>query len=214
MTDNTDIKLLSEVLSKGVGKVELTPSWGWPGNPALCVLDCVLSLNRNYDSFLLPRLRNFKEAHPEMVSLSDLQELISSYSAQGLGAFLEVELDYKYPDVEQRVVGVLTYLQGVANPEDEWSSLHEWAIESKPSDYLNLHIKGFGIAGFQYLRMLFGAQTVKPDVHILRFVSEVLNRNVTEIESVWLLEQAAQKAGMPIREADNEIWKQAAGSER
>ena len=27
-------------------------------------------------------------------------------------------------------------------------------------------VRGFGLAGFQYMRMLFGAQTAKPDIHI------------------------------------------------
>jgi len=33
------------------------------------VIDCVLSLNRNYDSFVVPRLDSFERRHPE--SLKD-----------------------------------------------------------------------------------------------------------------------------------------------
>jgi hypothetical protein len=48
----------------------------------------------------------------------------------------------------------------------------------RPGDSYFLGIKGFKLSGFQYLRMLFGAQTTKPDVHIVKFISEIVGRKV------------------------------------
>ena len=39
------------------------PEWSNP--PAVKVIDCVLSLNRNYDKFLVPRLKTFMNNHPD-----------------------------------------------------------------------------------------------------------------------------------------------------
>jgi hypothetical protein len=47
--------------------------------PPLDVLDCVLSLNRNYDLFCLPRVEQFKRSHPEVDTLQRLLDLIRSY---------------------------------------------------------------------------------------------------------------------------------------
>jgi hypothetical protein len=56
--------------------------------------------------------------------------------------------------------------------------------------------------------MLFGVQTTKPDKHITDFVSEEIGRRVSQEEALYLFEQAAKQAGLPIRQADNAIWEQ------
>jgi hypothetical protein len=61
-----------------------------------------------------------------------------------------------------------------------------------PGDYLSVAARGFGLAGFQYLRMLFGAQTTKPDIHIIRFVSTIIGRKVTDVQALYLLERTAK----------------------
>ena len=58
--------------------------------------------------------------------------------------------------------------------------------------------------------MLFGADTTKPDVHIKRFVSGILSREVSDIESLFLLEAASKRAGLSARAVDYFIWDRAA----
>lgn len=85
--------------------------------------------------------------------------------------------------------------------------LQAWARSAKPEDYKSLNIKGFGVAGFQYLRMLFGAQATKPDKHIIDFVSEAIGgRRVSEIQALALLESAAEREGVALRDVDTSIW--------
>ena len=93
-------------------------------------------------------------------------------------------------------------------PEEE--VLKQWAIRAKPQECYSLKIKDFKLAGFQYLRMLFGADTTKPDVHIIRFLSEILNRKVSTIESLLLLEAASERSGLSIRVVDSFIWRRGA----
>ena len=63
------------------------------------------------------------------------------------------------------------------------------------------------LQSFQYLCMLFGVDTTKPDIYIIRFVSGLLNRNVSDLEAHALLEAACERIGVSVRAVDNLIWK-------
>ena len=185
------------------------PEWSHP--PAVKIIDCVLSLNRNYDKFLYPRLKTFMNNHPDTQRVVELVNLMDSYPTPH--AFVKQELNYNHEDraniLRSVVRYVCTIVEGapIASEEDV---LKQWAIHAKPQDYRTPNIKGFALAGFQYLRMLFGAQTTKPDKHIIRFVSDILNRKVSDVKSLYLLEAASKRIGLPIRTADNFIWNRGA----
>jgi len=73
-------------------------------------------------------------------------------------------------------------------------------------------VHGFGLAGFQYLRMLFGAQTAKPDIHIRRFVADAVRHRVSDAEALTLLEAAAREEGLRLADLDYSIWQELSGS--
>lgn len=202
-------KLAIELRKLSLHEEEEEYSWG---KPALDVLDCILSLNRRYEEFVVPRVEKFVERNPEVTSLEDLLQMIIRL---GAAQFMEKELDYDHPSRAETLAGVVGYLIGIERKFDgatEQARLENWAIQSKPEDCEKMNVKGFGLAGFQYLRMLFGAQTVKPDIHIKRFVSRVTKRRVTDVQALEYLELAAKRAGLPIRDADYGIWKKSAGA--
>ncbi len=179
---------------------------GWPA-PAMNVLDCVLSLNRRYYAFCEPRLDRFEKAHPEVQTLAQLLQLIGKYSTPL--EFSITELDYHDEKRAATLVGVTTYLNHAQDEFDgqtEALRLEQWAASVTPEDYETPRVRGFALAGFQYLRMLFGAQTAKPDVHIRRFVSEAVGRTVVDAQALTLLEIAAKRLGWPLLELDNELW--------
>jgi hypothetical protein len=91
-------------------------------------------------------------------------------------------------------------------------SLQRWAEGSQPSDFLG-HIKGLGPAVYRWLVMRAGVQTVKPDVHILRFVAGAIGRPVNEDEAVTGLETIAERIGVPARTLDWSIWEYQRGGE-
>ena len=201
----TQLKQISSDVSAPTG-----PEWSYP--PAVKVIDCVLSLNRKYDTFVVPRLKTFMSNHPEIQRVAELAKLMANYPTPH--AFVQQELDYNHEDRAKTLDSVVKYLctviDGAKTLEQEKEELTQWAIESKPHGYQTLRIKGFGIAGFQYLRMLFGADTTKPDVHIIRFLSDILNRTVSDIESLLLLEAASKREGLSVRAVDSYIWKRGA----
>jgi hypothetical protein len=189
-------------------------------NPPLDVLDCVLSLNRSYDSFCLPRVQSFSDRHPEIDSLQALLSLIRSY--QSPLEFSIRELDYRDEARAETLVGVLNYLltaQRSISGDSEEKKLLQWAESVKPQDYVSLGVRGFGLAGFQYLRMLLGAQAAKPDIHIRRFVSDAVGYKVgdaedasllSDAEALSLLEEACAVLKWALTDLDYEVWEKLA----
>lgn len=181
---------------------------------AVAVIDCVLSLNRQYDRFVVPRLKDFKRSHPQVRSIVQLAELMDSYPTP-LDFSIE-ELNYRDESrariLREVVQFVCTIVQKSPTlPEEE--VLKDWALQAKPHEAETLGIRGFKIAGFQYLRMLFGADTTKPDVHIIRFIADALNRRVSPYEALALLEAASKRLGYSVREVDSAIWRSRARDE-
>jgi len=201
---------LARVLKERYSHVPALEKRGWP-YPSLNVLNCALSLNRDYDAFAYPRVKAFAEHHPNIVELAQLRDLIDSYESPV--RFSVQELDYNYSDWAQMLRGVVEYLINIQQQYEgntEYERLQQWALSVFSKDADSVGVKGFGLAGFQHLRVLFGAKTTKPDRHIKAFVSEVVGRRVSGRAAVDLLEQAAQRAGLPIQGIDKAIWEERA----
>lgn len=179
----------------------------WTAPPAQKVIDCVLSLNRRYDSVVLPRVLSFAEAHPNATSVSHLRAMIDA--AASPAEFLRAALRTNDARRALTLNGVVDYMiaiqRGLAGSGEE-ERLQNWAKAARPEDFKRVGVKGFGLAGFQYMRMLFCAETTKPDVHIIAFVSGEIGRQVSDVEALHLLEQAAASAGVPPRWLDVSIW--------
>lgn len=198
-------KIEGEIVPQGV-VAEASADYGY--NTTVAVIDCVLSLNRRYDAFVVPRLKTFRNRHPEIRKIGELAELMDSYPTP-LDFSIE-ELDYNDENrariLREVVQFVCTIVQKSPTlPEEE--VLKDWALQAKPHECETLGIRGFKIAGFQYLRIRFGADTTKPDVHIIRFIADALNRRVSPYEALALLEAASKRLGHSVREVDSAIWR-------
>jgi hypothetical protein len=73
------VKLLRPALRARRPKRGASEAYAW-SSPALNVLACVLSLNRNWDSFVFPRVENFRRRHPEIRSVHDLRNAVRRYA--------------------------------------------------------------------------------------------------------------------------------------
>jgi len=210
----TDLELVvAAIHTLGTLKPSIDPAWSRP--PASKVIDCVLSLRRRYDSFVVPRLDSFEQSHPDIRSIHDLRYLIDSHPSPA--RFSERVLNYRDPARAQTLSGMVGYLVRVldhGSGRSESDTLTHWANGARPADYRTVGVRGFGLAGYQYLRMLFGADTTKPDVHICRFVRNALNRPVTDVAALEILEQAAPLAGVKLRDLDTTIWETSARGPR
>jgi hypothetical protein len=183
----------------------------WGREPAVRVIDCVLSLMRRYDAFVVPRLDGFERRHPEVRTVSELQRLIAGYRSPD--RFVTEVLDYRHEEraaTLDAVVNWLATISGDGSHAEQLSNLQRWASGAHASDHMALGIRGFGVGGFQYLRMLFGANTTKPDVHICRFVASCVGHPVSDVEALQLLEDAARETGIVLRDLDTTIWEASA----
>lgn len=175
--------------------------------PAVKVINSVISQALTYKTTVYPRLVGFKKNHPDVKSIRQLADLMKSYTTPL--EFLSEEVDLKNKLKADAIDGLVKYLCGLIEasptvPEEE--TLRQWAITAEPDDYKKLNIKGVKIATFQWLRMLFGADTSKPDVHIMNFISDTIDQELSEDECVLLIEGVASHLGVSEREVDGAIW--------
>jgi hypothetical protein len=183
----------------------------WRRDAAVRVIDCVLSLNRNYDAFVVPRLDRFEQVQPRIRTVDNLKHLIENYPSAT--SFMLTCLNYNDDARALTLKKVVDWLAGVASGGDydaQMSNLQMWASDAKPSEHFQLGIAGFGLGGFQYLRMLFGANTTKPDIHIQRYVASCVGHRVSDVQALALLEAAAIEAGVHLRDLDTTIWERSA----
>ncbi len=182
------------------------PEWSHP--PAVKVINCVLSLRTSYEKVVLPRLETFMSFHPDTRQVAELANLMAGYPTPH--AFVKQEFDYdseRKARILQAVVKFVCQVVQKAPDVPEEAALKKWAIQAMPQDFQTLNIRGFALASFQYLRKLFGADTAIPTVHTRGFISEVLNRNVSDLTALVLLETASERAGLSTRDVDSYIWR-------
>ncbi len=85
-------------------------------------------------------------------------------------------------------------------------ALRAWARRTTFEEDFRGQVKGLGIAVYHALLMRLGVDTVKPDVHVLRFVSDAIGRKVNEAEAIAALHDAAAAVGISAARLDWSIW--------
>lgn len=172
-------------------------------NPVLIVTDAALSINRQYETFVAPRIRLMESRNVR--SLKELRKIIKRKGQKGFCKFW----DYNHParvDLLDRLAKRFLKTQKDLGIKDEAAALRKWGKLSIAEDYKTFNVKGIGFTTFQYLRMLCGADTIKPDVHVSRMAKKALGRNLSPISVVELIEQSAKKMEIRARELDYAIW--------
>ena len=184
----------------------------WFRSPAIRVIDCVLSLNRDYDRFVVPRLDSFERKHSDTASVCHLRKLIETFPSAH--QFVKAELRYDHEDRAIILHKVVVWLSPICREPCDEERIKVWALKAKPADHSRVGIWGFGLSGFQYLRMLFGANTTKPDLHIRRQVATWVGHPVSALQALQLLEAGAEEAGVSLRNVDTTIWENSARGQR
>lgn len=183
----------------------------WSRAPAVRVIDWVLSLNRNYDRFVVPRLDRFEQNFPEVRTVPELSAEIAAYPSAN--EFVIEALEYRHEEraiTLARVASWLATVSGNGTRDAQVAELKNWARTSPYTGYRALGIRGFDLAGFQYLRMLFGANTTKPDIRICAWTAKAVGHPVSPIRALRFLEHAAPEANVCLRNVDTTIWEMSA----
>jgi hypothetical protein len=85
-------------------------------------------------------------------------------------------------------------------------SLRAWAADSEFKRDFEGRVKGLGFAVYKSLVLRQGVDTVKPDVHVRRFVEAAIGHRVSDVEVVTLVEDAAKVLGLRASVLDWSIW--------
>ncbi len=201
----TDVEQLAAALRHDFAEPSPPPDRAWSRAIAVRLLDAVLSLRRPDDRAVTERLDGFERRFPAVESLGQLRALLTSYKSAAL--FAKDVLDLPEPSAVTVVRGLLDYLiRSIEGPGAEVERLRLWAQRARPQDYLTLQIPGVGLAVFQHLRMLYGANTIRPDGMVGRYVGSVLGHPVADVQALRLLEEAAQQARVRLRDIGPGDW--------
>ena len=178
------------------------PEFSYP-NPVLVLVDTVLSVNRKYDAFVVPRIKLIQEQG--IASLAQVDQMITDKGAE---AFADV-WSYRHPqrvEMLQQLVKkflLLTSEYGLS----ELETLKRWGAESTAEGALSFGVTGIGFTTYQYLRILCGANTVKPDRHIQRAFIDAVGRSRPLVDIVEVVEKAATRLNVPARQLDYALWR-------
>ena len=86
-------------------------------------------------------------------------------------------------------------------------ALTHWAKTSDFEKDFKGKIPGMGFAIYKWLIMRQGVETIKPDVHVRRFVGSIIHHSdLTDEEIVTVLERVAKQLGLKAYELDWRIW--------
>lgn len=90
-------------------------------------------------------------------------------------------------------------------------ALTKWAQRSEYERDFKGRVRYLGPAAYRWLVMRLGVDTVKPDVHLRRFVERVVGHSVTDTELIRVVTETAHRLGESARELDAAIWEHERG---
>ena len=135
--------------------------------PAIALIEVILAANRDYNKHVLPNIIRLKKNYPSLISFKDLEML-----TKDKGQFLKIwgpKDDKKY----KTLVDILDAVNSLRekNPDvSDYQILNNWANTININKYANDSIGkiyNIALATVQHLRMVFGANTVKPDQRVM-----------------------------------------------
>ena len=204
--NDSDIDYLVSYLLTVPFDTNITPEEFGYSNPVLICMDAVLSINRRYYSFVVPRINHFSETYPWVQTLLELKNLIQKVGYEGFSAVWKYNHLNRVKILETLATKFIVYGQEIGEI-DNLIAMKNWAQKSSVLEYKTFQVNGIGLATFQYLRMMLGVSTVKPDVHIKKAVSLALNKRVSDLEAIWLVEQASITMGLTPTMVDHNLWR-------
>lgn len=169
-------------------------------------MDATLSINRQYNRFVIPRLEYFKVNFPEVNSLNKLSTLIDEKGIYGFN----VVWNYNHPkrvEILRDLTQFFLNNKKLVEIENDLDSMQKWAREVDISSGNFLPVSGIGFTTGQYIRKLFSVDTVKPDVHIKKAIFDGTGIKLSEMKAVLLIEDTANIMSKSAKELDYAIWK-------
>ncbi|MFC7325659.1 hypothetical protein ACFQMF_13850 [Halorubrum rutilum] len=144
----------------------------WTGdNPLLLLADAAgTTTGQAYFSQVKPSVETFQTKFLDTGRISSFSELADlDQQSPALTEIFEAQRKRRV-----LITGADTFAE--IDAEDDLDRLQQWAEDADPTDYSEERfgrIRGVGLRTFQYLRMIAGIDTVKPDIQVQRFIKEL-----------------------------------------
>ena len=106
---------------------------------------------------------------------------------------------------------LVEFFQSLPEPVTDHRTLQQWAEESEFEKDFRGKVKGLGIAIYKWLTMRLGVNTIKPDVHIHRFLQNAAKRRLSDREAIAVLEKVATELNRKAYELDWSIFENQTG---
>jgi hypothetical protein len=199
--------MLEWLRKEGVRATPLGAEYSYD-NPVLICIDAVLSINRRYNGFVVPRISRFRYRFPHITTLTHLKELVSQRGYEGFAGVWDYEHADRVRILDQLIAWFLGEKKRQREPDD-LVVMRRWADGFRLDREREPLIAGLGPATLQYLRMLLGVSTAKPDRYIRRAVAGALGHPVSDEEAVQVVTEAARapEVGAEPAALDYAIWK-------
>ena len=178
----------------------------WP-SPVLCVLDCLLSLDRRKEGWVDQTLQRLQEPDSQYGTMGSVRSFVTAFSSPA--DYFVADLRDKEAKRAALLVPLLDALidAGMDFPgQTESDRLRAWAVAASPADYSFGPFRGLGLKGFQNLRRLLGANTLVPTTETASWVGRAIGREPEATEAVHLLEKAARRLRYDLRGVPEEVW--------
>lgn len=142
----------------------------------------------------------------EVRDFESLRQLLSEYpdDEQGNTVIAQFLWGYRYWNGVSLLRRLISFFQSIDVISQD--ALRHW---SRTRDYekdFKGKVPGMGYAIYKWLVMRQGVETVKPDVHVRRFVESVISRRLKDQELVAVLEEVAARLDLKAYELDWRIW--------
>lgn len=181
--------------------------------PAVSLIDVVLAANREYNKVVEPNINRILN-NTTITTFNDLELFIKSNSKEEFYKFWGHKDEKKYNTLSNLLNAVIK-LKSKSIFIDDFDVLNNWAINA---DIYNIKndpigkIDNIGLATFQHLRMVFGANTVKPDqrvLEVLKYEFDIVK--ASQLNGIKAVEQIADITGMSALEIDQIFVKYGSG---
>jgi hypothetical protein len=148
----------------------------------------------------------------EVRTLDDLEAVLDSFPDDREGN-TEAALylwGYRYWNRVEWLRGLVGWLRTESINDQE--ALRAWARNSDFKRDFEGRVKYLGFAAYKWLVMRLGVETLKPDVHLHRFVSAAVGHSVTDEQLVAALEEVARRLNRSALRLDWSIWEHQRGA--
>jgi len=181
----------------------------WTGDdPVLLVVDAAsTTTGQSY----------FNQAMPQVEAFRD--QFVATGNITTFGELAEVGEEFKNclpGERKHRVATEIASYLADRSEDSDLESLQEWAREADPQTYTHDpvgQINGVGLRTFQFLRMLAGIDSVKPDTHVISFIDEVATKlpeaslsTSTDQETLESCRKLADNSSFSLLEIDQIAW--------